>query len=324
MGCIYCSCRKHICHEDGAYLESSIGDMVWGRKTVPNNTEPVRNVTAGSTYFNMSCDSLKLDGSKDVWCLAVDQLWLEFLGVPRSKGRPVPFVESFPVTAWIAMPLLASQAKNHGCDRNEASQNGMPSIGDSHRPHDSTYEHCPSTHTEQSGNNQQQICDNRSPRGASESVANHNHVSALEQKAAPQKTKPSLADIHVMVKIGAKVSCQLNHYQYLFLMRLTESLSRTSLEIQEDTVNILGQTPQSKTISLAVKLSEAELAIMFPPTPLPTTLLGGSQTDSIQDIQEPTLDDQDVNATSVAMTIESTVSKESDPAGTVLLIKYFV
>ena len=95
-------------------------------------------------------------------------------------------------------------------------------------------------------------------------------------------------------------------------MRLAESLSKTSLEIQEDTVNILGQVPQSKTISLAVKLSEAELAIIFPPAPLPTNLQGGSQTNSIQDIQEPALDDQDINSTLV----DSTVSRESNPAGT--------
>ena len=287
-----------------------MGDMVWGRKTVPNITEPVTSTaTSGSTYFNMSCDSLKLDGAKDVWCLAVDQLWLEFLGVPRAKGRPVPFVESFPVTVWIALPLHASQAKSHGCDKNEASQNGVAHDGDSHRSHEHN-----STLAEQSRNNQQQICDTRSPRDTNINTVNQNHVSTMDRNA-PQKSKSTLADIHMLVKIGAKVSCQLNHYHYLFLMRMAESLSKTSAEIQEDTVNILGQAPESKTISVAVKLSEAELAIMFPPTPLPATLRSSSQVESIQDIQEANLDETDVNNSSLAVTSDQTVPTESSDRG---------
>ena len=302
--------RKHNSHEDGAYLDAAIGDMVWGRKTVPNIAEPVSSTTKGSTYFNMSCDSLKLDGAKDVWCLAIDQLWLEFLGVPRAKGRPVPFVESFPVTVWIAMPMRASQAKSLGCDTNEASQNGVPSGSDSCRSHDQSHEH---NLAEPSRNNQQQFCDIKSPRDTNVNAVNQNHIT-MDHKA-PQKSKSSLADIHILAKIGAKVSCQLNHFQYLFLMRMAESLSKTSAEIREDTINILGQVPESKTISMAVKLSEAELAIMFPPMPLPATLRSASRAESMQDIQETHLDDTDVNNSSFAMTTDPTVPRESSRAG---------
>ena len=312
-------------HEDGAYLETSIGDMVWGRKTAPDASDLSNS---GSTYFNMSCDSLKLDGSKDVWCLAVDQLWLEFLGVPSSRGRPVPFVESFPVTAWISMPLLASQAHSQECDSyRETSQQhggagttttrGVPNTTSQSQSRDPML-------AEQSWNNQQHLCDNVANRDTHVIPAHQNGTSSGISSSASasdskqhHKPKALLADIHILVKIGAKVLCQINHYQYLFLMRMIENLSKTSAEIDEDTVNILGQAPESKSIAIAVKLSEAELAIIFPPTPVPGSsgLQSTSQNDSMQDIQEPPLAEIEIANPVALVTLEPSASTESNYTG---------
>ncbi len=283
--------------------------MVWGRKTAPDSVDPAS--TGSGTYFNMACDSLKLDGAKDVWCLAVDQLWLEFLGVPSSRGRPVPFIESFPMTAWITLPLLAtsSQAKS-GCDSSsgvEASQDGPAALlqsGDVSMSRELTLAEQSMLNPQQ----QQQFCDSNKLSPVMMHVGeNHNHLQSPHQYQVPPgsvmepnrrssqtggqqqvSNKPPLADVHVLVKIGAKVLCQLNHYQYLFLMRMIESLSKTSAEIQEDTVNILGKAPESKRVSLAVKLSEAELAIIFPPIVQQTSagLRSTSQNTSMQDLPE--------------------------------------
>ena len=52
---------------------------------------------------SLNCNSLKRLASRDVWCVQAEQLWLEFLGAPANKNRPVPFVEALPVTLWLSL-----------------------------------------------------------------------------------------------------------------------------------------------------------------------------------------------------------------------------
>ena len=50
---------------------------------------------------SLNCNSLKRLASRDVWSVQAEQLWLEFLGAPANRNRPVPFVEALPVTLWL-------------------------------------------------------------------------------------------------------------------------------------------------------------------------------------------------------------------------------
>lgn len=44
--------------------------------------------------------------AKDVWCINLDPVWIDFFGA-RSVGgnRPIPFLDAVPVTVWIHMNM---------------------------------------------------------------------------------------------------------------------------------------------------------------------------------------------------------------------------
>lgn len=50
---------------------------------------------------------LKRDSNlpRQIWCLWCDQLWMEFIGVEKSKGRPITFVDAFPVRLWVCQEV---------------------------------------------------------------------------------------------------------------------------------------------------------------------------------------------------------------------------
>ena len=47
--------------------------------------------------------------------------------------------------------------------------------------------------------------------------------------------------MHLLVHITNLVSVQLNHYQFLFLMRLTETMSEITTFLTQDVSHILGK-----------------------------------------------------------------------------------
>ena len=97
--------NRHFSSTDGRYFDRFVEDALLGNATtVPSSVQS--ESSAMPTYFNMRTDSLKTDATKDVWCMQLDQLWMEFVGVASSGNRPVPFAESVPVTLWIARPCL--------------------------------------------------------------------------------------------------------------------------------------------------------------------------------------------------------------------------
>ena len=57
---------------------------------------------------------------------------------------------------------------------------------------------------------------------------------------ASQAEKIDLAKMHLLVHITNLVSVQLNHYQFLFLMRLTETMSEITTFLTQDVSHILG------------------------------------------------------------------------------------
>ncbi|KAK3746692.1 hypothetical protein QZH41_018916 [Actinostola sp. cb2023] len=56
-------------------------------------------------------NGLQVDSSgpccpSQVWCMTVDQFWIDFLGITNNKNRPMPFVEAIPLRLWICTPLV--------------------------------------------------------------------------------------------------------------------------------------------------------------------------------------------------------------------------
>ncbi len=222
--------REHFNRDDKACINPAIDHVLSGNY---NNSGQVPDIlpeeaNMGITYYNMSCDSLKRRAEKDIWCLSIDQVWLEFLGSPNSLSRPSPFVESVPMTMWFTT----------------LSKSPPPSQPTQHN-HPGSHPYPMHNQYSQSGDQivQSQICDTNASR------------EELDK------------DIHMLLKLGEKATIQLNHYQYLFLLRLVDTITKTLDEIDQDTLSILGKRPPNVNISVAMMLKEIKLGLVNPPIP---------------------------------------------------------
>ncbi|KAG8230510.1 hypothetical protein J437_LFUL010030, partial [Ladona fulva] len=81
---------------------------------------------------------------------------------------------------------------------------------------------------------------------------------------------PQQADIHVLAHISALVSVQLNHYQYLFLLRLSEDLREALSYLANDTDNItarqrnMGGPSLKGSLVVGAILPQVEVSLVMP------------------------------------------------------------
>jgi len=70
------------------------------------------------------------------------------------------------------------------------------------------------------------------------------------------------SDIHVVANLPSLVSLQLNHYQFLFLSRLTEEIAELTTFLQMDSNNITGK--EASCICVSAALPQVELTLVMP------------------------------------------------------------
>ena len=312
--------------------DSAGGATVAGRRsgdmTKSTTLESVSSV--GLTYYNMRTDSLKKLADKDVWCVAVDQFWMEFIGAPSAHGRPQPFMESFPLTLWIFKPKLSavplrkvlSTDTLRNCKESPSTHeqlvhnetvDGSSSSSQVHAhskvslPHNNVADqrdlsnhvnHVPNTaynaEHRLSNDSQQHDCDSQSAASAASrdviaQQADDNRASDNMSDTNTQDNGSSLSDVHILVKIGGKVNVQLGHYQFLFIMRLVESVQNMQTELKADKRFITQKPVPHQAMTLSLVAREVELALVCPPIaelPSPETSVDDSSDLNLDDMVE--------------------------------------
>ncbi|ELU09962.1 hypothetical protein CAPTEDRAFT_105822 [Capitella teleta] len=215
-------------------------------KHANKNDSPYFDKTVESVF--MRTDSFKLDAAKDVWCVAIDQIWAEFLGLPNTRSRPVPFVESFPIVLWFIRPTPPAPV--------------------------------PPQHWPSSSSLSQTEAD-KAMSGQRASTQDIMTDSDTDLVLPP----PALADAHALIRISSRVNVQITHYQYVFLMRLIETLTANNLEMEQDSTFIRQGPAPSASMSISLILSEAEIALICPAIPeLPSILPSHEDSDDLKDV----------------------------------------
>ena len=80
--------------------------------------------------------------------------------------------------------------------------------------------------------------------------------------------------MHLLVHISQLVSVQLNHYQFLFLMRLLETVSEITTFLTQDVKHILGEEDES-SMALGLIAPQIDVSLLMPSMSQSRDRIGG-------------------------------------------------
>ncbi|XP_069133817.1 bridge-like lipid transfer protein family member 3B [Argopecten irradians] len=253
---------------DNAYMQRYAKELVAGQ------LPPGMESQAGSEAIAklLKTNTLKRNASFDIWCICADQAWLEFVGVPVSKSRPIPFVESVPVTLWFCMPLVMDEAETKLSQNNQLDVIGMS--GTSRRGSSNANSHSSSPDRDYRASPQRDRPTRRllkeyystdsesydtSP-DETPSCDNANQFPKSEDKGQSSQ----LATYNLVTKVGGPVKAQMNHSQFLFLMRLLESFTVFQTQLTADIEYFLGTSTSPTTFSVPLVVPDVEFVMVCP------------------------------------------------------------
>ncbi|XP_051911842.1 UHRF1-binding protein 1-like isoform X3 [Hippocampus zosterae] len=213
----------------------------------------LHDIYRGLVTPTMGADALKTPAAADFWALHFAQFWVDYEG----KGRPQPFVDSFPLSVWACQPakLLAHQEKLRGLERSPSAD----SAGRMQRKRllKEFY----------SADGAPAPC-----HGPSNGLRKPQSLDSLP--SSPLTSSGKDADVQVLVQVHKPLSAQVSHSQYVFLMRLQRSIKALQQTLQQDLDDMGGlrkaaaQRPADQrpfTACLGLLLKSAEVSLLLKP-----------------------------------------------------------
>ncbi|XP_042259175.1 UHRF1-binding protein 1-like isoform X2 [Thunnus maccoyii] len=237
----------------------------------------LHDIYRGLIVPTMGASALKMPAATDFWALHFAQFWVDYEGTRGGKGRPQPFVDSFPLTVWACQPAKLLQ---HQKKLRDAAGLGLPR----------------STSVEAVGRIQRKrllkeyYSTDSAPTSSHSSDATLPPSNGLHKPLSldnlPSSSPSSLAssskdaDIHVLVHVQKHLSAQVSHRQYVFLMHLQRSIKALQQTLQQD-LEEMGSKRDRKdpsqhaadhqpfTVCLGLLLKSAEVSLLLKPVTQP-------------------------------------------------------
>lgn len=215
--------------------------------SAPNNGGQRSSIPKSASFQCLSRYAMWSE-PRDVWCIKLDPVWIDFLGA-RSLGanKSIPFVDAVPITLWVHSGTGA--IPSNGSQSNGDSRKGS---GDSNSAASTTRAGLSSIASRLDFANS----NTKLPRNPFLDSEEDIHVDRKSQTSSDAATERT-ADIHAIAHISNLVSVQIDHYQLLFLLRLAEEFNEMSTFLSLDAERILQKVwqnytnfPKSNVISL--------------------------------------------------------------------------
>lgn len=232
--------------------------------TQPNSPNPLLNQMSRYALWN---------DSRDVWCIKVDPVWIDFLGA-RSIGtnRSIPFIDAVPITLWI-----------HG--KSQIDDNIVEKMEERNKPS------APQAEAEVPKLNdlilsvaslsKETATDGTFMFSDLDSVSftknKHNDSNGIERHGNPFIPSPTggeatreaniderSADLHVIAHFGNLVSIQLDHFQFLFLMRLVEEMNELTTFLTMDNKRIMQEKNPNQSVIIGCVIPQVEVTLVMP------------------------------------------------------------
>lgn len=223
----------------------------------------------------MGTDALKMPAATDFWALHFAQFWVDYEGTRGGKGRPQPFVDSFPLTVWACQPakLVQHQEKLRSAAGPGLSRSSSAEAVARLQRKRLLKEYYSTDATTSSSHN------SNSALPASNGLHKPLSLDSLPSSSSSLSSDKD-ADVHVLVHVQKHLSAQVSHRQYVFLMQLQRTIKSLQQTLQQDLEKMSSKRDrkdpshhpadrQPFTVCLGLLLKSAEVSLLLKPIPQP-------------------------------------------------------
>ncbi|XP_059616609.1 bridge-like lipid transfer protein family member 3B isoform X2 [Phlebotomus argentipes] len=205
---------------------------------------------------------------RDVWCVKLDPIWIEFYGA-RSVGvnKAIPFLDAVPVTLWLhgksqadtkILPFDAdTTVRNH---RKVQKEPAIQSLSDLRQSSTDCGSYLMPNVQEDFYSSQQHSINPFHQQQSFDST----YSSTLRSQNADCSGDEKSADLHVIAHVSNLVSLQIDHYQFLFILRLAEEITELSTFLSLDTKRIMAEKATTNSIIVGCVVPQVEVTLVMP------------------------------------------------------------
>ncbi|MEQ2302143.1 hypothetical protein AMECASPLE_003571 [Ameca splendens] len=235
----------------------------------------LHNIYRGLVVPTMGADALKMPAATDFWVLHFAQFWVDYEGTRGGKGRPQPFVDSFPLTVWACQPtkLVQHQEKlKDSAGPGLSRSSSVEAVARLQRKR--MLKEYYSTDSAPAST----LCNNSTLLQSNGLHKPHSLDSLPNSNSSLSSSKD--ADVHLLVHVQKPLSAQVSHQQYVFLMHLLRSLKTLQQTLQQDLEEMASKREHKDTsrhpadhkpfaFCLGLLLKSAEVSLLMKPIPQP-------------------------------------------------------